>query len=335
MLQQTQVATVIPYFGKFLAAFPTVVALAAADEQQVLRRWEGLGYYRRARQMHAAARQIQAEHNGRFPRDFDALLALPGIGRYTAGAILSFALDQPHPIVEANTARLYSRLLGMREDPTKASGQTRVWEFAASLLPRQRPGELNQALIDLGSTVCTPRDPDCESCPVADLCVARQQDMVSQIPVRPRKTVYEEIVEAAVVIRSPQGVLIRQCQPDERWAGLWDFPRVPVVEPANRTEAICRAVEQQVGLPIRIDSRFHQLKHGVTRYRITLLCFHASLASRRQAMSDASSRRWVSVTQLAKYPLSVTGRKIANHLQRHGTAARDQGVLFDKHTATR
>ncbi len=331
MLQQTQVATVIPYFGRFLDAFPTVAALAAADEQQVLRLWEGLGYYRRARQMHAAARKVVDEHDGHFPQDSASLLALPGIGRYTAGAILSFALDRQFPIVEANTVRLYSRLLGMRDDPGKSSGQARLWEFAAELLPRTAPGDFNQALIDLGSTVCTPREPDCDACPVATLCAARRENAVDQIPAGVRKVVFEQIVEAAVVIRSPRGLLIRQCQPDERWSGLWDFPRVPVPELEYDTDIICEAVQRQVGVSVALGARFHQLKHGVTRFRITLLCFHASLSPRRQGDLAAPSVRWVDVAHLSQYPLSVTGRKIANYLLRHGMDAPPQGVLFDRH----
>ncbi len=166
MLQQTQVVTVVGYFERFLAAFPTVVDLAAADEQQVLRLWEGLGYYRRARQLHAAAKIIVAEHQGRFPRDPQQIRDLPGIGRYTAGAIASIAWDAREPILEANTLRVFSRLLGYRGDPTQSRGQQLLWDFSASVLPAKEIGLFNQALMELGSEVCTPRSPLCDRCPV-------------------------------------------------------------------------------------------------------------------------------------------------------------------------
>ena len=173
MLQQTQVATVKPYFDRFLDAFPTVEALAAADEHQVLRLWEGLGYYRRARQLHRAAQQIVAEHGGQFPRDRETVRQLPGIGRYTAGAILSMAFDAREPILEANTVRLWSRLLAYRGDATSAAGSRLLWGAAEAILPRTGSGTLNQSLMELGSTVCLPKAPRCDACPVAMLCQAR------------------------------------------------------------------------------------------------------------------------------------------------------------------
>ena len=160
MLQQTQVATVIDYYARFLTRFPTVAALAAADEQEVLTLWSGLGYYRRAKQMHAAARVIVDRHAGRFPERFDAILALPGIGRYTAGAISSFAFGARQPIVEANTTRLFSRLMALRDEPTTSSAQKELWKFAEAILPKngKSSGQVNQAVMELGSLVCTPRD---------------------------------------------------------------------------------------------------------------------------------------------------------------------------------
>jgi len=170
MLQQTQVVTVIDYFNRFLQTFPTIAALAAAPEEQVLRLWEGLGYYRRARQLHRAAQVIVREHDGKFPRTIDAVRSLPGIGRYTAGAILSIAFDAREPILEANTFRLYSRLLAYCGDPRGREGEKLLWEFASESLPNKGAGTLNQALMELGATVCTPRLPRCEVCPVVQLC---------------------------------------------------------------------------------------------------------------------------------------------------------------------
>ncbi len=310
MLQQTQVATVIPYYQRFLKSFPNVVSLANARERSVLRLWEGLGYYRRARQLHAAAKEIKRHHAGKFPSKFEDVLNLPGIGRYTAGAILSFAMDQPQPIVESNTIRLYSRLMGSREDPTKTAGQKRLWEFANDILPRRNPGQLNQALIELGATLCTPRSPECSVCPVRSLCAAFLDDCIDDIPTGKKKVAYVAITEAAVVVRSSRGILIRQCQPGERWAGLWDFPRVAVTKSrlVTRREEITSAVRDLTGQDISLGQEFFTLKHGVTRYRITLLCFDAAAAATKCGSKD---QKWVSTSELLATPLSVTGRKIA------------------------
>ena len=205
MLQQTQVATVIPYFQRFLADLPNIAALASADEATVLRLWEGLGYYRRARQMQAAARQIVDQHNAKFPIEFDAILALPGIGRYTAGAIASFAYDQRRPIVEANTQRLFARLLNEQRTLTASATQQVLWEFAEAILPRKNVGQFNQALMELGGQVCKPKNPDCSTCPVSQLCEARRAGTVDRVPRPKPKKEFEQREHALVCIRNKTG----------------------------------------------------------------------------------------------------------------------------------
>ena len=203
----------------------------------MLRLWEGLGYYRRARQLQAAAKTIVAEHGGRFPRDIESLKALPGIGRYTAGAIASIAFDQRAPILEANTIRLLSRLIAYRDDPLKAAGQRILWQTAADILPQKNVARFNQALMELGSLVCTPTDPRCDECPLAGVCAAYADDLQHQIPRAKAKQAYTDLREAAVVIRRNGRVLIRRCGEGERWAGLWDFPRFAC---RSRGAAVCR-----------------------------------------------------------------------------------------------
>src|SRR5688572_10138399 len=211
MLQQTQVGTVIPYWERFLARFPDVASLAAAEEREVLRLWEGLGYYRRARQLHAAAGRIALEHQGKFPTSYEAVRSLPGIGRYTAGAILSIGRDQRLPILEANTVRVLSRLTAFRGDTASTTGQRFLWSVAERILPRKQAGTFNQALMELGSEICTPRAPACERCPVAKLCPTFALGLQAIIPAPKRRTQYEEVTEAAVVISRGSKVLVRQC----------------------------------------------------------------------------------------------------------------------------
>jgi A/G-specific adenine glycosylase len=309
MLQQTQVATVARYFPRFMAAFPTLTALAAASEHDVLRLWEGLGYYRRARQMHRAAQVIVREHGGCFPADRDAIRRLPGIGRYTAGAILSIAYDAREPILEANTIRLFSRLIAYRGDPRQKEGEALLWRLAEELLPRRGSSRLNQALMELGSLVCTPRAPACDHCPVAELCPTKRQSLERLIPRPKAKSNVELVREALIVVRHGEKVLLRQRQPGERWAGLWDFPRFDVTSCHGSTaEEIEARLAVETGVSARLAEPLTTLKHGVTRFRITLECRWADclVAPRRRR-----EQRWLRAAELADYPLNTTGRKVA------------------------
>jgi A/G-specific adenine glycosylase len=326
MLQQTQVATVIGYYERFLTAFPKLTDLAAASEQQVLRLWEGLGYYRRARQLHAAARRMAEEHGGEFPRDFEHISALPGIGRYTAGAIASFAFDDRRPIVEANTQRFYSRLIALRDDPRTKASQERLWRFAEEILPLRQPGRLNQALIEAGGQICKPRQPLCESCPVQRYCGAFQLGLVDEIPAAGKPMRYEDALEAAVVVRDAKGrILLRRRGDQERWAGMWDFPRgglalgAAALDPRSLDLAKVREiVYEQTGATLdKLEERF-RIRHGVTRFRIELVCFDAETTSSIHKSEDLC---WKAPQELSEVALSVSARKIANHLLREANAA--------------
>ncbi|MCB9874628.1 MAG: A/G-specific adenine glycosylase [Planctomycetaceae bacterium] len=314
MLQQTQVVTVIPYFERFIAKFPTISSLATAHEDEVLRMWEGLGYYRRARQLHKAARVIVDEHDGVFPRDAVSVKALPGIGRYTAGAILSIAFEAREPILEANTIRVFSRLIAYRHDTTSTEGQRVLWAVAEDWLPRKRIGDFNQAMMELGSEICTPRAPLCHECPVAMLCPTRAEGLQDIIPAAKKKTKYEDVVEACVVVRRNGKVLLRRCEEGERWAGLWDFPRLAsnAENDAGRSRELCEGVRTLTGYDVAIGDHFKTIKHAVTRFRITLKCFEATHLSGRKKGGEFA---WVPPTRLETYALSVTGRKVANAIQ--------------------
>jgi A/G-specific adenine glycosylase len=307
MLQQTQVATVVPHYHRFLSRFPDIASLAAAPEEQVLRQWEGLGYYRRARQLSAAARQIADLHGGRLPTSFDDLRTLPGIGRYTAGAILSIGLDLRLPILEANSSRVLSRLAAYEGDASSSAGQRLLWSLAEALLPSSRAGAFNQALMELGSEICTARSPACNRCPIIGHCAARAQRLENQIPPS-KKTRYEDVAEVAVVVRRRGRVLVRKCGEGERWAGLWDFPRFVATD-----GDIAGRVAEQAGTRIKTGRLLTTIKHSVTRFRITLRCYegeYVSAANRR----PGNPIRWVTVDRLTELPLSVTGRRIARLL---------------------
>lgn len=315
MLQQTQVATVVDYFHRFTAAFPTIADLAAAPEHDVLRLWEGLGYYRRARQLHRAAAVIVERHGGEFPRDAADVRALPGIGRYTAGAILSIAFDRPEPILEANTVRVLSRLAAYRGDPHGKVGQDYLWSWAAALVPKKEPGLFNQALMELGALICTPRSPDCKKCPVAALCPTRKLGLQNEIPRPKAKPKFEDVHEGALLVRHRDGrrVLIVQYAPGKRWAGMWDFPRFELSAPQQKRpdQELQKLAEAALGLTIAVGDVVHSLKYGVTRFRITLDAYEARAVGGRLKSTLFADARWVQPAELAAYPLNTSARKLA------------------------
>lgn len=310
MLQQTQAATVVPYFERFLGAFPTLADLAAADEQAVLRLWEGLGYYRRARDLHQAARLLVAKHGGRIPKDAHLFSGLPGLGRYTCNAILSQAFDRRLPILEANSQRVLSRLYARREDPRRGSARAFLWEKAQELLPIRRAGDFNQALMELGALICTPA-PRCPNCPVAAFCLARRLGIESEIPpvARPAETVAVE--EAAAVVWRKGTVLLAQRPASGRWAGLWEFPHGPKDAGETYECTAKRRLRESTGIDAAIGQELTTLRHGVTRYRITMVCFEATFrrgSFRRSFYQDA---RWVEPRDLLQFPVSAPQRKLA------------------------
>ena len=316
MLQQTQVATVIDYYNRFMKRFPTVKKLAAGEQAEVLKLWEGLGYYRRARQMHAAAQLVMEQHEGRFPTDYDSVLALPGIGRYTAGAILSIAEDQRQPILEGNTIRLFARLLAMRDDPKISANQKQLWAFSETILPKERCGDFNQALMELGSLICTPKKPLCDQCPVRNSCPTFVQGLQEKIPAPSKKMKFTDLHEAVVIVRKGTGertkYLVRECGPDERWAGLWDFPRYEIAGDDVETN-LSAQLKQQTGFAATLRPTTKRIKHAVTRYRITLDCFIADSPTGRLKKNQTPTQ-WLTEEQLVDLPMSTSGRKIAKSL---------------------
>jgi A/G-specific adenine glycosylase len=314
MLQQTQVATVIPYFERFLQVFPTLRDLAAAEEQAVLKLWEGLGYYRRARDLHRAARLLAASPNGQIPDDADVFRALPGVGRYTAGAVLSQAFDRRLPILEANSLRVLCRLIGLRQDPRSGQAQRRLWRAAEDLLPARAAGQFNQALMELGALVCTPRSPGCAACPLADYCAARILNLQEEIPAKPAPPATVAVREAAVVVRRRARVLLVQRPAQGRWAGMWEFPHGVLQDGEAHDQAAVRLLRELTGLEADLGDEVLTVKHSVTRFRITLVCFEA--AHRLGAFRPGFYPRgeWVKPEQLAAYPVSTPQRKLAQRL---------------------
>ncbi len=324
MLVQTTVTAVVPYFERFLARFPTVEALAQADEADVLKAWEGLGYYRRARQLHGAARAIVDLHKGKFPDDAEAVRALPGVGRYIAGAILSFAFDQPAAIVEANTQRVLSRWLAWGEDLKTSRSQARLWEAAERLVPPKGAGTFNQAFMELGALICTPRTPMCLVCPVTAECQARAQGIQDQLPVMPPKLSPLAVTEACALVVRDGHVLIVQREPGGLWANFWEFPTIHVdgADPGgrqfDRPVGLKQGVELLTGVRVEVGASVQTIRYSVTKHRVELEAFRArGLTAELRPGPRLSDARWVRPEALADYTLGSASRKLSQWTVQH------------------
>jgi A/G-specific adenine glycosylase len=289
--------------------------LAAAAEQDVLRLWEGLGYYRRARDLHRAARQIVATMGGVLPNDPDALRELPGMGRYTVGAVLSQAFDRRLPVLEANSRRVLSRLFGRTDDPRSGPGERWLWQTAEELLPTKRVGDFNQALMELGALICTPTAPRCDDCPLKADCVAVRLGIQEQIPAKPAPPRITEVREAAVVIRrGAEVLLVQRPESANRWANMWEFPHDPLGDGESHAEAAIRLARELTGLKVTLGSELLTLRHSVTRFRITMVCFEAESRSGEFRSDFYRQGLWLAPDQLPAYPVSAPQRRLAKLL---------------------
>jgi A/G-specific adenine glycosylase len=324
MLQQTQVATVIPYWERWLRELPSIESVARADSARIHKLWEGLGYYTRVRNLQRAAQQIVVRHGGRFPPEFADVLALAGIGRYTAGAICSIAFNQPTPLLDGNVIRVLTRLLGLPGDPRQRETNAQLWQLAEALVraaaegQRQADGEqracsqLNQALMELGALVCLPRAPRCEQCPAASLCVARAQGQPEAFPRQaPRPVATRKHIFAFVVHRRGR-FLVRQRREGVVNAHLWEFPSVELDhEPATPVSVAATLFGRA---PERVES-WCVIQHAITRYRIRLEVFQAHLPP-RTGLADGLA--WRTLEQLEALAFSSAHRKIVNRLRAAG-----------------
>jgi A/G-specific adenine glycosylase len=316
MLQQTQVITVMDYWKRWMALFPTVEALAAADESAVLHAWQGLGYYSRARSLLRGAREVVLRHQGQVPSEALTLRELPGVGRYTAGAIASIAFGRHEAVVDGNVKRVLCRLFALTGDPSERRMEELLWERAFELLSPERPGDHNQAVMELGATVCTPKRPRCIECPVRSHCQAFALARVDELPTPRARPALTDVVHVAVVCRRGKRVLVERL-PDtaSRWAGLWQFP---TVEAAKR-ESVQAAGRRGLGRVLRgapkTLSSLTTLSHGVTRFRITLEVLEATLTAREAAPVPEHELRWVELEELDGLAMPAAQRRIARLLR--------------------
>lgn len=305
MLQQTRVETVVPYYERFLARFPDLHSLATADTDDVLGQWAGLGYYGRARNLQTAARQVVEKWGGQMPDDVEGLSSLKGVGRYTAGAVASIAFDRPAPVVDGNVSRVLTRLLGIREDVRSAPVVRRLWEEAEALARGRSPGDLNQALMELGATVCTPRSPLCEVCPIAARCRARESGDPEAIPVkRPRPKPKRLEAAAAFLERRGKALAVRR-PPRGLLGGLWELPGGELRARENPEEGLARSMRERVGLTFSGTQKLGTVRHVFTHRVLHLHVYRARGASGRVRLAGFDSHRWLPPAHLAELPQSA------------------------------
>lgn len=317
MLQQTQVGTVIPYYEQFLGHFPTVEALASAELDAVLKAWEGLGYYARARNLHAAAREVVEQNGGRIPDTWDELLRLPGIGQYTAGAIASIAFGECRPAVDGNVRRVLSRLYAIQQPIDGNRTRRHLHVLASQLVPEDRPGDFNQAFMDLGALICTPHNPACLLCPLNRVCSARASGLENALPKRtPRKSIPHYNATAGVIWNGDGQVLLAQRPRGGMLGGLWTFPGGRQKSSEGLAACLRRSIEQMLGIEIRVGEPIVAVDHAYTHFRVTVHAFYCYHESREPQALGYSSWQWVRLGELDRFALPKVQHKVLTALRR-------------------
>ena len=314
MLQQTRVETVLPYLKRWMNRLPSIRDLAAATEQEVLTLWEGLGYYSRARNLHKAAQTVLQEYGGELPDDLAALRSLPGVGRYTAAAIASIAFGQDVATLDGNIRRVFARLFNIEVPADTPAGEKILWALAEEHLPKGRAGDYNQALMDLGATVCLPRNPACPLCPLNDLCQARTLGVQEERPVMKPKPEVPHYTVTAAVLRRRGRVLLAKRPASGLLGGMWEFPGGKVEAGESLPSALEREIREELGVKIRIGEAFGVYHHAYTHFRITLHAFLCDPAGGEPQPVEADEIRWVKPAELADYPMGKVDRQIARKL---------------------
>jgi A/G-specific adenine glycosylase len=319
MLQQTQIETVKPYFARFLAVFPTVEQLAAAPLDQVLKLWEGLGYYSRARNLHKTAQRVTEQFGGRFPDTVEDLLTLPGIGRYTAGAIASIAYGVRAPVLDGNVIRVLARVLDLSEDVTLPKTQQFLWEQADAFLPADRVGDYNQALMELGQTICKPRQPLCKTCPIQAHCLAFAHGTQDERPVKSKKAPTPHYNVAAGIVRdSHQRILIAQRPLEGLLGGLWEFPGGKQEPDESLPDCLARELHEELAIAVEVGPLFTVVKHAFTHFKITLHAFECRYLDGEPQKLGVHDWAWITEDEFDRYSFGKADREVIQALRQRG-----------------
>ena len=310
MLQQTQVQTVIPYYGRWLKAFPSFETLAAAPLDKVLKQWEGLGYYSRARNLHALAKAVVGCYHGRLPENAADLRSLPGIGRYTMGAVMSIAFQKPVSLVDGNVARVFSRYFGIQKDISLAATQKNLWVLAEKLIPQKHPGDYNQAVMELGATICTPRAPDCPRCPLRATCKARRLGLQHILPIKKKKLPTPHFHIGAGVIWHHGKILISQRPLKGLLGGLWEFPGGKQEPGESLRGTVRREIQEELGIKVDVGRQLAEVNHAYSHFKITLHAHHCTYRSGKVQALEVMNWRWVRPEELKKFAFPAANQPV-------------------------
>ena len=315
MLQQTRVDQATPYFNRFMQHFPDVYTLAEASQQDILSIWEGLGYYSRARNMHRAAREIVEDFNGKLPDNYDEITSLKGIGPYTASAILSIAFEKSYAVVDGNVKRVLSRIYGIEDDLRLSSTDKKLQELADELLDEKRPGDFNQAVMELGAMICVPKNPKCGECPVQAYCIASQRAETDRIPYKsPAKKRPHHNIGVGIVTREGDEVLIALRPDNAMLGGLWEFPGGKQKEGEALEQTVSRELKEELGVEVEVIAPFMKLNHAYSHFTITLNAFICTLKEGEPTPRESQEVKWIKRTELDQYPFPKANRKITDKL---------------------
>ncbi len=315
MLQQTQVQQVVPYYRRFMDRFSSIQSLAKAPVLQVLKAWEGMGYYSRARHIHQTAQIIVRRFAGQIPIDFQDLLELPGIGRSTAGAILSLAYDQPFPVLDGNIRRVLIRFFYINQDPGKTATINKLWSISQNIIPLKNAGLFNEALMELGALICSPKNPDCVRCPLKKRCLGFCSGDPASLPIKkPRKPIPHFDVTAAV-IQSKKKILITQRPEKGLLGGLWEFPGGKKEPGESLEQCLKREIQEELNIEIKVGERFIQVRHAYTHFKITLHCFFCRKLKGRILPIGVKDFRWVFPEELDRFPFPRADQKVIHFLR--------------------
>ncbi|MBM7645158.1 A/G-specific adenine glycosylase [Scopulibacillus daqui] len=314
MLQQTQVDTVIPYYQRFITKFPTPQDLASADEEAVLKIWEGLGYYSRARNLQQGVREVVENYQGRVPDNKNDILSIKGIGPYTAGAVLSIAYDRPEPAVDGNVMRVLSRVFLIDDDIAKQKTRRLFEEIIYRIIPESDPSAFNQGLMEIGALICKPKQAKCEQCPLAAHCGAYEEGVQTEYPVKKKKTPPKPLHFAVLVLKNQSGEYLIRKRPEKGLlAKLWEFPMIPLESPETSIEESVRDyIEKNYSAPVKINDVNINIQHTFTHLKWHLSLFAGSIEQRISAEKD---EQWASLGQLEKFPFPVSHQKIVDKIK--------------------
>lgn len=320
MLQQTQVDTVIPYFNRFIQKFPTMQVLAAADQQEVLKLWEGLGYYSRARNLHKAAKLVCEKFNGVLPQTYEGLQEIPGVGPYIAAAIVSIAFGKPVPVVDGNVLRVFARFWGLEDDIRDTKTRMALFNRLTPIIATCNPSNFNQAMMELGALVCTPKSPNCDECPLQKECSAYATQRTDELPFKSKKSPVPHYDIAVGVVWQDGKILIGRRKETQMLGGLWEFPGGKIKVGETPEAAAVREVKEETGIVVRVLKKYCTVKHAYTHFKITLHAYACEVLSGTASPKSTDELKWVLPGALQNYPFPTANKKVISTI--------DQGTLF-------